>query len=70
MTTVFKAVLMSTAFLTYSFIESSDVVATRYPIMVSIVHLSLIGWPLLSIVSQQYNFMEILKSQIITIIWL
>lgn len=51
MKTILKAMIISTAFLTYSFIESVDKVTTRYPIMVSIVHLSLIGWPLLSVVS-------------------
>ncbi|XP_025424023.1 sugar transporter SWEET1-like [Sipha flava] len=49
MKTILKAIIMSSAFLIYSFIESADKVATRYPIMVSIVHLSLIGWPLLSV---------------------
>ncbi|XP_022166806.1 sugar transporter SWEET1-like [Myzus persicae] len=48
-TTVFKTALLSSVFQTYSFIESPDLVVTRFPIMVSIIHLSLIGWPLLSI---------------------
>ncbi|XP_026806704.1 sugar transporter SWEET1-like [Rhopalosiphum maidis] len=48
-TTVFKTALLSAVFLLYSFIESTDLVVTRYPIMVSIIHLSLMGWPLLSI---------------------
>jgi len=48
-TTVLKTALLSAVFLLYSFIESTDLVVTRYPIMVSIIHLSLMGWPLLSI---------------------
>ncbi|KAL4122069.1 hypothetical protein QTP88_014469 [Uroleucon formosanum] len=48
-TTLFKTTLLSTVLLTYSFIESTDLVVTRYPIMVSIIHLSLMGWPLLSV---------------------
>jgi len=51
-TTVFKTALMSAVLLSYSLIESSDLVVTRFPIMVSIIHLSLIGWPLLSVVSK------------------
>ncbi|XP_015366006.1 PREDICTED: sugar transporter SWEET1-like [Diuraphis noxia] len=47
--TVFKTALLSSVFLIYSFIESTDLVVTRFPIMVSFIHLSLIGWPLLSI---------------------
>ncbi|VVC38106.1 SWEET sugar transporter [Cinara cedri] len=46
---VFKTALMSIVFLSYSFIESKDVVVTRFPIIVSVIHLSLIGWPLLSV---------------------
>ncbi|XP_060835484.1 sugar transporter SWEET1-like [Rhopalosiphum padi] len=48
-TTVSKTALLSAVFLLYSFIESTDLVVTRYPIMVSLIHLSLMGWPLLSI---------------------
>ncbi|KAE9537522.1 hypothetical protein AGLY_006545 [Aphis glycines] len=48
-TTVFKTALMGAVLLSYSLIESSDLVVTRFPIMVSIIHLSLIGWPLLSV---------------------
>ncbi|XP_029341970.1 uncharacterized protein LOC100168117 isoform X1 [Acyrthosiphon pisum] len=48
-TTLFKTTLLSSVLLTYSFIESTDLVVTRFPIMVSIIHLSLIGWPLLSV---------------------
>lgn len=51
-TTVFKTALLSAVLLSYSLIESSDLVVTRFPIMVSIIHLSLIGWPLLSVVSK------------------
>lgn len=62
MISILKAILLSTVFLTYSFIESADVVATRYPILVSIIHLSLIGWPLLSIVSNPF-FMQVIRNQ-------
>jgi len=47
--------------LTYSFVESKDLVVTRFPIMVSIIHLSLIGWPLLSIVSQQFTTLKVIN---------
>jgi len=48
-TTIIKTALLSAVFLLYSFIESTDLVVTRFPIIVSIIHLSLMGWPLLSI---------------------
>lgn len=51
--TVLKTTILSTILLTYSFVESTDLVVTRFPTIVSIIHLSLIGWPLLSIVSKQ-----------------
>lgn len=60
MAKVFKTALMSIAFLSYSFIESKDVVVIRFPIIVSIIHLSLIGWPLLSVVSKSYYVHTIL----------
>lgn len=55
MTSMIKSTLMSMALLTYSFIESKDLITTRFPVIVSIIHLSLIGWPLLSIVSKQFG---------------
>ncbi|CAI6348355.1 unnamed protein product [Macrosiphum euphorbiae] len=48
-TTLFKTTLISSVLLTYSFIESTNLVVTRFPIIVSIIHLSLMGWPLLSV---------------------
>ncbi|XP_060862008.1 sugar transporter SWEET1-like [Metopolophium dirhodum] len=48
-TTLFKTTLLTSVLLTYSFIESTDLVVTRFPIIVSIIHLSLMGWPLLSV---------------------
>lgn len=59
MVKVFKTALMSSALLSYSFIESKDLVITRFPIIVSVIHLSLIGWPLLSIVSLIMKFILI-----------
>lgn len=42
---------MSLVVITYSFIESTDLVESRFSILVSIIHLSIVGWPLLSLVS-------------------
>lgn len=53
---ILKMALLSITFLSYSFIESKDLVVIRYPIIVSIIHLSLIAWPLLSIVSKPNYF--------------
>jgi len=60
-TSTIKTALISMVLLTYSFVESKDLVVTRFPIMVSIIHLSLIGWPLLSIVSQQFTTLKVIN---------
>lgn len=46
-----KTALMIITLLTYSFVESTNLVVTRFPTVVSIIHLSIIGLPLLSVVS-------------------
>lgn len=66
-TTLFKTTLISSVLLTYSFIESTNLVVTRFPIIVSIIHLSLMGWPLLSVVSKKYQYSRIrLKGTLMT----
>ncbi|XP_050548358.1 uncharacterized protein LOC126910000 [Daktulosphaira vitifoliae] len=55
---VFNIISISFILILYSVFESKEVVSIRYPSIVSVIHILIIAWPLLSLVSLTFVFIS------------